>query len=350
MKASEFDQVHEPDDFQRMPKIELHVHLDCCLSFEAVARLLPGTDRETYRRRFVGPERCADLAEFLRSVDASLALLQTEQGLHVAVDDLFDQLREDNVLYAEIRFAPLLHLRQGLSPDAVVRTVADAVSRNVERTGIEARVILCALRHFSVDESLATAHLVARFRGTRVVALDLAADEAGFALDAHVAAFTLAREQGLARTAHAGEARGPESVRETLAELAPSRIGHGVRSVEDPTLPPELAARGVHLEVCPSCNVQTGIYRSLGDHPIDRLRRAGVSVGINTDARTVTGVTLSEEYRRLHRVFGWGARQLRECNRQALQAAFLEDEATRAALARRLDGGYAALIGDEVDG
>ena len=334
--------VDGADAFQRMPKVELHVHLDCCLSLDAVAKLAPGTDRPAYLRRYVGPERCASLAEFLRCIDASLDLLQTRGGLRVAVDDLFTQFGRDNVLYAEIRFAPLIHLRQGLPPEDVVRTVDDAVRSNVARTGIEARVILCTLRHFSAEDSLATARLASRFRGTSVVALDLAADEAGFPLAAHLPAFALAREEGLARTAHAGEARGPESVRETLGALGPSRIGHGVRSVEDPDLPAELAARGIHLEVCPSCNVQTGIYEGLDDHPVDRLRRMGVSVGINTDARTVTGVTLSEEYRRLHRAFGWGSREFRRCNLDALAAGFLDDPA-RVALARRLEAGFAAL-------
>jgi adenosine deaminase len=325
----------ERDAFPRMPKVELHVHLDCCLSFEAVSRLAPGTDRAEYRRRYVGPERCASLAEFLRSIEASLELLQTADGLRVAVEDLFDQLARENVLYAEIRFAPLIHLRQGLSAEAVVGTVADAVRAGVSRAGIEARLILCALRHFSAEDSLATARLAARFRGRGVVGLDLAADEAGFPLAPHVAAFALARAEGLWRTAHAGEARGPESVRETLELLHPTRIGHGVRSVEDPELPAELAARGVHLEVCPSCNLQTGMYRTLDEHPVDRLRRAGVSVGINTDARTVTAVTLSDEYRRLHRAFGWGAPELRQANLDAIAAAFVDD-ATRAALATRL--------------
>jgi adenosine deaminase len=331
--------VDAGDLFQRMPKVELHVHLDCCLSFDAVARLAPGTDRASYLRRYVGPERCASLAEFLRHIDASLDLLQTRDGLRVAVDDLFAQLRRDNVLYAEIRFAPLIHLRQGLSAEDMVRTVADAVGANVALTGIEARVILCTLRHFSAEDSLATARLAARFRGPCIAGLDLAADEAGFPLTAHVPAFALAREEGLARTAHAGEARGPESVRETLEALRPSRIGHGVRSVEDPDLPAALVARGIHLEVCPSGNVQTGIYERLEDHPVDRLRRMGVSVGINTDARTVTDVTLSEEYRRLHRAFGWDPAEFRACNLDALAAAFLDDGA-RAALVRRLEAVY----------
>jgi adenosine deaminase len=319
--------AHDATDvFQRMPKVELHVHLDCCLSFEAVAALAPGTDEATYRGRFVAPPRCASLADFLRYIDTSLALLQTREGLRLAVDDLFAQLARDNVVYVEIRFAPLIHLRQGLSAEDVVRTVTDAVGASAART----------------EDSLATARLACRFRGSRVAGLDLAGDEAGFPIDPHVGAFALAGREGLARTAHAGEARGPESVRETLEVLRPSRIGHGVRSLEDPDLPAALAAREVHLEVCPSSNVQTGVYEKIEDHPADRLRRAGVSIGVNTDARTVTGVTLSEEYRRLNRAFGWGAREFRRCTLDAVAAAFVDD-AARAALARRVEAGYAAL-------
>ncbi|MBP7867288.1 MAG: adenosine deaminase [Acidobacteria bacterium] len=323
-----------------LPKVELHVHLDCCLSYDAVARLAPGTTREAYRRDFVGPARCIDLAAFLRHIDRSLALLQTEEGLRVAVEDLFGQFVADRVLYAEVRFAPLLHLRKGLAADVVVATVAAAVERCTLETGVEARVILCTLRHYSEAQGLETARLAERFRGTAVAALDLAADEAGFPLREHVAAFSFARERGIARTAHAGEARGAESVRETLTQLRPMRLGHGVRSVEDPALVGELAAHRVHLEVCPSCNVQIGLFPSHAAHPVDRLFRAGVSVGINTDSRTLTDVTLTGEYERLRDAFGWGLPEFYLCNRNALDAAFLDD-AVHARLMERLEAGYA---------
>lgn len=323
-----------------LPKVELHVHLDCCLSFRAVERLAPGTTPEAYRRDYVGPDRCTDLADFLRHIDRSLALLQTEEGLRTAVEDLFGQFAADGVVYAEIRFAPLLHLRKGLAADRVVAVVAAAVDRCTRATGVEARVILCALRHFTEDQSLETARLAERFRGDGVAALDLAADEAGFPLDPHAAAFAFARERGIARTAHAGEARGAGSVRETLARLSPLRIGHGVRSVEDPALVAELAVRRVHLEVCPSCNVQIGLFPSHAAHPVDRLLRAGVSVGINTDGRTLTDVTLTDEYERLRDTFGWGLPEFRLCNRNALSAAFLGD-ADRVRLLERLEAGYA---------
>jgi adenosine deaminase len=310
-------------EIQSLPKVELHVHLDCCLSFDVVSQLRPGISREEFSRDFVGPSKYKDLADFLKIIDHSLDLMQTRENLRLVCQDLFQQLKQDHVFYAEIRFAPLLHLRQGLKPEEVVRTVEESVSQCVEETGIEARIICCTLRHYTEKQSMTTVKLVEKFQGTRVTALDLGADEAGFPIDAHVSAFRYAREKGIPCTAHAGEARGPESVRETLAHLQPSRIGHGVRSIEDPELIAELIEKNIHLEVCPSCNVQIDVFDTLAHHPVHRLYEAGVSLGINTDGRTITDISLTEEYDRLQRVFGWGEEQFRVCNREALAASFL---------------------------
>jgi adenosine deaminase len=286
-----------------LPKVELHVHLDCSLSYAVVAQLAPEVTEAQYRAEFIALAKCTNLADFLTRAPRGVALMQTAAALALVVDDPFDQLVHDGVIYAEVRFAPLLHTTRVLTPEAFVKAVADATEAAVRRTGVEARLILCTLRHFTEAQSLATARLVGTFRHARVAALDLAADEAGASLDAHVAAYAYAREHGLARTAHAGEARGAESVWETLRRLTPSRIGHGVRSVEDPTLVAHLIAAGVHLEVCPTSNVQTDVVPTLAEHPVDRLYRAGVPLGINTDARTITDVTLSDEYARLATTF-----------------------------------------------
>jgi adenosine deaminase len=202
-------------------------------------------------------------------------------------------------------------------------------------TGIEARLILCTLRHFTLEQSLATAELVEHFRGSRVAAFDIAGDEAGFPIDAHVAAFRFAIDHGLHRTAHAGEAAGPATVWETLRAFEPSRIGHGVRGIEDPKLLAHLKANGIHLEVCPSSNVQTRAVRSYAEHPVDKLLRSGVSLGINTDTRTITNITLNEEYALLREHFGWSDDEFLTCNRAALRAAFL-DEAVRERVLSRL--------------
>jgi len=322
-----------------LPKVELHVHLDCCLSYDVVSLLRPSISYSEFRERFVAPPRCTNLADFLTRAPSGIALMQTEHELRAVTLDLFRQFQLDNILYAEIRFAPLLHLERGLLPARVVRTVNDAVEEGIRSTGIEARIILCTLRHFTAAQSLETVALAERFRGTRVVALDLAADEAGFPIDPHVEAFEFAITQEIHRTAHAGEARGADSVRETLRNFQPTRIGHGVRSVEDPTLLNQLRDQRIHLEVCPSSNIQTNVYSSISDHPVHRLYKAGVSLSINTDARTITDTTLEKEYSVMREHFGWSDEEFRSSNTDAIHAAFIP-EALKQSLLKRLNGHY----------
>lgn len=326
-------------DLKRLPKIELHLHLDCSLSYKVVAGLAPHVTREEYLRDYVAPARCTNLADFLARAPKGFRLMQSEAALRAVTEDLFEQLVEDGVVYAEIRFAPLLHMEQGLTAERVVSVVEKATDELVRKTDVEAGLILCTLRHFSADQSMETAKLVEQFRGSRVVALDIAGDEAGFPLDAHVAAYRFAREHGLSRTAHAGEACGPESVWETLKLLDPQRIGHGVRSIEDAGLVAHLKCEGIHLEVCPSSNVQ--IVPEIAcweEHPIDRLYRAGVSLNVNTDTRMLNPVTLTGEYEGLQRVFGWGAEDFLQTNLMGVEAAFAGDAAKERLRARVRQG------------
>jgi len=311
---------------ESLPKVELHHHLDCSLSYKVVSRLSPGTSEEDYRRVFIAPRKCRDLAQCLTHATPAVKLMQSEESLRLVVEDVFEQLAADRLIYAELRFAPLLHLEQGLSPEAVVATVDKAVERGIEKTGIEARLILCTLRHYTREQSMETVRLVERFRGSRAVALDIAGDEAAFPLAPHKPAYDYARERGIFATAHAGEGAGSGSVWETMRELGPSRIGHGVRSAEDPQLIAELKEREIHLEVCPSSNVQTSMYDTRKRHPVDRLYRAGVPLSINTDSRTMTGTTLAREYRELERAFAWVEADFFKCNIAAIRAAFLPAE------------------------
>lgn len=326
-------------DLRRIPKVELHLHLDCSLSYRAVSRLAPQVTPEEYARDYMAPARCANLADFLSRAPKGFQLMQSEHSLQLVVEDLFEQLAADGVVYAEIRFAPLLHTMQGMTPAQVVQAVERAVEQQSGSTGIEAGAILCTLRHFTQEQSLETAQLVRQFEGSRVVALDIAGDEAGFPLDAHLAAYRFAREHGLFRTAHAGEACGPESVWQTLQLLEPQRIGHGTRSYEDPRLVEHLCSTGTHLELCPTSNLQ--IIPSLAawaDHPVDRLYRAGVSLSVNTDTRMLTPATLTGEYEGLQRTFGWGAEDFLRVNRMGIAAAFAPDAVKARVRSRLADG------------
>ncbi|MFZ0786975.1 MAG: adenosine deaminase [Candidatus Acidiferrales bacterium] len=327
-----------------LPKIELHLHLDCSLSFAAVSELVPSVTHEEYQSDYVAPARCTDLAEFLSRAHKGFRLMQSDMSLRLVTQDIFRQLVDDGVIYVELRFAPLLHLEQGLTPEQVVSAVDRSTEDMIRETGIEARLILCTLRHFTEEQSMQTAKLVEHFRGSRVVALDIAGDEAGFPIDAHVAAYRYARERGLHRTAHAGEALGPESVWETLRLLQPARIGHGARSVEDPGLVEHLRDTRIHLEICPSSNVQIiPSIETWAHHPVDRLYRAGVPLNINTDTRMLTPATLAGEYLGLEETFGWTAMELLDANLLGVRAAFLE-ESVKEKLQKRLIESYRGEI------
>lgn len=306
-----------------------------------VRRIRPEITRERYEREFIAPERCGSLVEFLKVAPSGIALMQTEDELKLVAEDLVRQLAEDNVIYAEVRFAPLLHLDKGLTPEKVVEAVNESTEAAAKAAGIEVRLILCTLRHYSAAQSLMTAKLAERFKGGLVVALDIAGDEAGYPLAPHVGAFRYAESKGLARTAHAGEACGPASVWETLRELHPMRIGHGVRSMEDPALVEHLRKAGTLLEVCPSSNVQTNVCDDYASHPLPQLVAGGVRCGINTDCRTITRTTLTQEYDKLARHFGWGPKEFLARNLDAIDAAFCSTE-VKTSVRRRLTEAYSA--------
>jgi adenosine deaminase len=327
----------EPDF--TLPRAELHLHLDCAVSYAAVAALRPGTSLAAYRRDYMAPAMCPDLATFLERPARIVELMQDRRGLELVVADVFDQLTRNDVVYAELRFAPLQHLALSLQPDEVVEIVEAATREAIESTGIEARLILCTLRHFTSEQSRQTAELVHHFQGTLVTALDIAGDEAGFSLDAHEDAFRFAERHGLNRTAHAGEALGAASVWETLARLRPTRIGHGVRSVEDPALVEHLRDERVHLEVCPTSNVLLNVSPSYALHPVDQLYRAGVPLSISTDIPGISGVSLTQEWEQLRRTFGWTDEDQLRCMRHAIEAAFV-DGPTRERLLARVSGAH----------
>lgn len=309
-------------DYRQLPKIELHLHLDCSLSYKVVQQLDPSVTYEAYCHSFVAPPKCTDLVDYLTRAVKGFELMQTKEQLRLVTLDLFEQLKADGVIYAEIRFAPLLHITKGLRPVEVVQAVNEAVTEGIQQTGVQAGLILCTLRHFTEQQSMQTVELVQQFKGTHVLAFDIAGDEAGFPIAAHVKAFQFAKENHISCTSHAGEAKGPESVWETLEHFHPTRIGHGVRSAEDEKLLDFLKKEDIHLEVCPTSNIQTNIFETIRQHAADKIYRHGVSMSVNTDCRTVTPVTLSSEYTLLQDTFQWAKGHFLRCNLEAVRHSF----------------------------
>lgn len=313
-------------NYQFLPKIELHLHLDCSLSYNVVQQLKPDTTYEEYRESFIAPAKCTDLVEYIARAVHGFELMQTKEQLRLVTLDLFEQLKNDNVIYAEIRFAPLLHIAGGLTPFEVVETVNNATTEGIQLTGVQAGIILCTLRHFSEEQSMETVGLVKQFAGTNVLAFDIAGDEAGNPIDNHIKAFQFAKANNIHCTAHAGEAKGADSVWETLQLFHPARIGHGTRSAEDEKLLDYLKQKDIHLEVCPTSNIQTNVFDKIENHSAPKIYTRGVSMSINCDARTVTPVTLSTEYELLEKVFGWTKEHFKKCNLEAVRHAFCSAE------------------------
>ena len=308
-----------------LPKIELHLHLDCSMSFESVGALVPGMTLERYRAEFLAPKKCVNLVDYFRYLAAPLALLQTEHALRIATIDLLRQLADDNVIYAEIRFAPHLHQHEGLRTEEVIEIVIAAVNEGKMLYPVEARLILCTLRPDDTAQGFEILSLAEKYATQGVGGIDLAGDEAGYGLAEHIAVFRRAADRGINVTAHAGEATGAKSVEEVVTQLGVRRVGHGVRSIEDPAVIDLLLEHKVHLEVCPSCNIQIDVFESYADHPVDRLRKSGIALSINTDARGPTDLTLRQEYQRLEATFGWTRRDFVAANLDAINAGFIEE-------------------------
>jgi adenosine deaminase len=291
----------DPEVIRRLPKAELHQHLDGSVRPETAVELAADIGMsltlEEASRRMVGPERCADQAELLTFFDLPIALLQTASALERAAAELVEDLAADGIRYAEVRWAPRLHLERGLSVAAVIDAVATGVARaSTASTAPLVTLIVTAMRSHPPAANAELARTAGEIGGS-VVGFDLAGPEAEWPAPPHAIAFVAAREAGLALTAHAGEVSGANRVQEVL-EFGVRRVAHGVTAIEDPALVDLLRARDVTLDLCPTSNVQAGIAPSLAEHPLAALHRAGVSVTVSTDDRTVTGITLSEELAR----------------------------------------------------
>ncbi len=288
------------DALRPLPKAELHQHLDGSVRPETAVELASaiGMDLslDEARSRMVGPERCVNQAELLTFFDLPIALLQTREALERVTGELIDDLADDGVRYAEIRWAPRLHLERGLSVADVIEAVARGVAARAAILGPQMPLIALVVTAMRSHPPAANVELarVAGEIGHPVVGFDLAGPEAEYPAPPHALAFVTARDVGLALTAHAGEVAGPQRVREVL-DFGVRRVAHGVTAMDDPELVTLLRGRDITLDLCPTSNVQAGVVDRLENHPIAELHRAGVSVTISTDDRTVTGTTLTRE-------------------------------------------------------
>jgi len=237
-----------------------------------------------------------NLEDYLARFDVTVSVMQTAESLERIAYELAEDAAKDGVHYMEVRNAPVLNLRDGLSLGEAVEAPLRGLERAEKDFGIKGRYIVCALRNLSPDISLELAQLAVAYSKRGVVAFDLAGGEAGNPASAHAAAFDYARENNLALTVHAGEGDGSDSVRQAVHVCGAQRIGHATRLIEDLELTQYVNDRRIALEICLTSNVQTRVVSSYEAHPLRNYFDRGMNVVLNTDNRLMSGTTLTDEY------------------------------------------------------
>ncbi len=310
-----------------LPKFDLHVHLDGSLRPRTVTALgdaLPPDERAALPADLAAavalPAR-APLEEYLKTFDVTVALLQDEASLKRVAYELCEDAARENVIYMEVRFAPLLHLHRGLSPRQVVAAVLSGLHQG-ETLGIKTGLILCALKPQTTERSMEAAQLAAQFAGKGVVAFDLAGLERGFPPRIHHEAVQMALDAGVHVTLHAAEGCCPEHVKEAL-DLGAERIGHGVFLHQDKATEKRVAKEGVPLELCPTSNVQVaGIEGGYAGHPLKRYLDRGIRVTVNTDNRLMSKTTCTDELFHMIQAFDLAPEEIRRILQNSADAAF----------------------------
>ena len=324
------------DLLRRLPKAELHCHLDGSLRPETLLDLareygqpIPRDDAESLRA-FMRVDDARSLEDYLAKFDVTLAVLQTAGALERVAYELAIDAGRDGVRYIEARFAPVLNVRGGLSPGEAIEAPLRGLERAARDGGATGRIIVCALRHLSPDVSMELAHLAVAYRARGVVGFDLAGGELGNPASAHAAAFEFALGHDLACTCHAGEGAGASSVREAIHQCGAHRIGHATRLIEDEALTEYVNDRRIPLEICLTSNVQTRAVVSYEAHPLRRYFDRGLNVVLNTDNRLMSGTSLTDEYVHAARSLEFTFDELAQIARNGFASAFLpwEERAT----------------------
>jgi adenosine deaminase len=347
---------------RKAPKVLLHDHLDGGLRPSTIVDLadrigyagLPSTDPAELERWFQEAANSGSLERYLDTFTHTVAVLQTVQGLSRVARECVEDLATDGVVYAEVRWAPELHVAEGLTLDQVVEAVLSGFREGAATSAAAGRsirvgAILTAMRHAAWSREIA--ELAVRYRDEGVVGFDIAGAEAGFPPSRHLDAFEYLRRENFHFTIHAGEAFGLPSIWEAIQWCGADRLGHGVRIVDDITAGGRLGRlahyvrdKRIPLEMCPSSNVQTGAAKSIGEHPIGLLRRLQFRVTVNTDNRLMSATSMSREMTLLAEAFNYQWYDLQWFTINAMKSAFIGFDERLAIINTIIKPSYAALM------
>jgi len=318
-----------------LPLAELHVHLEGTAPPELIRRIAARNGLSVPEGVFAAPDRFAwvDFLDFLRTYDRAASVIRTAQDYRDVTYEYLTACAREGAVYVELIASPDHAASVGLPDEEHFAGIAQGIDDARVDTGIEARILVTAIRNFGVAAAEAIARHAAEDRHPYVVGFNLAGDEAGYPPAQFARAYEIAHDSGLGCTVHAGEHAGAESVREAL-QLPVTRISHGVRATEDPALVRTLAERGVVLEACPTSNVATGVYTGYETHPLRQLYEAGVKVTLGSDDPPYFGASIGGEYALAQERLGFEEGELRSITRTAVEASFADDALKRALLKR----------------
>ena len=315
---------------ERLPKAELHCHLDGSVRPATLIDLgreygveMPRDDADALGDYMI-VRGAASLEEYLSRFGTTLSVLQTSEALERVAFELAEDAWGEGVRYLETRYAPTLNTRNGLSLGAVIDSVVRGLERAERQYGVIGRVIVTAMRNDPPSTSLEMARLAVAYRTRGVVGFDLAGAERGFPAAAHAAAFHFAQEHDLACTCHAGEGDGAQSVRQAVHDCGAQRLGHATHLIDDEALVEFVSDRRIALEICLTSNVQTRAAASYESHPLRAYFERGMNVVLNTDNRLMSGVTLTDEYEHAARHLDFTFDELCRIALNGFESAFVQ--------------------------
>jgi adenosine deaminase len=327
------------DFFHRLPKTDLHVHLDGSLRLTTILDLAEkdgidiGAGSVEELAKMIQPGKVhASLEEYLKGFGITLKVLQTEDSLYRAAYELAEDASKENIHYMEVRYSPILHTQKGLSETAIIEAVLAGLRDAQADFNIKSGVIICGMRHVSPNISLMLAELAVAFKNRGVVGFDLAGAENNNPARDHMSAFSRILTNNVNVTIHAGEAYGPESIHQALHYCGAHRIGHGTRLKEDGDLLNYVNDHRIPLEMCISSNIQTGVVKTIKDHPFKFYNDLGIRVTLNTDNRLITDTTMTKEYMLAYNTFKMTGDNIVDVVVNGIKSAFMPHDVKKALL------------------
>ena len=329
---------------QRLPKAELHCHLDGSLRVKTIIKLaqiqgieLPSTNETDLLKILSIGNSPGSLEDYIKKFEITLSVLQTPESLEQVAFELAMDCHEDGVRYLEVRYSPILHTKNGMKLSETVDSVKKGLAQAFDECGILTGIIICGIRHISPNNSIELADLSILYKNKGVVAFDLAGAEENFPAKHHQDAFDMILKNNINTTLHAGEAFGPESIHQAIHTCGAHRIGHGTRLEENSDLLKYVNDHRIPLEICLTSNIHTKSVSVIEKHPFKKYYDQRLRVTLNTDNRLISNTTLTKEFELASKTFNLSLQDLRGIIINGFKSAFLPHNQRRALIKKVVD-------------